>query len=73
MFFCCDIKSLSLDSFAHGRRHGGRRNSVWKGDEGGWTESECTFHYEVSEHNVECRALEVIGPDWSNEVVSLPS
>ena len=73
VFFCCDNESLSFDSFALGRRHGGPRNSVWECDEGGWTDSECTSSCEVSEHNDACRALEVIGQDWSIEVVSLPS
>ena len=35
------------------------------------TESEGANGYEVYEHNNECRALEVIGQDWSSEVVSL--
>ena len=41
-----------------------------KGD-GGSTECECTSHCEVYEHNVDCRAPDVIGQDWSSEVVSL--
>ena len=43
----------------------------WKGDEGGWTESECTSPLEVYEHNVESLALEFIRQNWSSEVVSL--
>ena len=34
-----------------------------KGDDGGWTECECTSYSEVYEHNNECRALEVTGQD----------
>ena len=43
----------------------------WKGDVGGWTESECTSSCEVYEDNAESRALAVTGQDWSGEVVSL--
>ena len=39
----------------------------------GWTESECTSDYEVYEHNLECRALELLGLGWSSEVVSVSS
>ena len=49
---------------------GGPRNSFWKGDEGGWTESDCTSSCEAHEHNVESVALEVIGQDLSSEGVS---
>ena len=36
-----------------------------------WTESECTSPNEVYEHNVESLAREVIGQNWSGEMVSL--
>ena len=42
-------------------RHGDPRNSLWKGDDGGWTESERTSSCEVYEHDVESLALEVLG------------
>ena len=53
-------------------RNGGLRNPFWESVEGGWTESKCTPHDEVVRtHNVESRAVEVAGQDWSSEVVSL--
>ena len=42
-------------------RLGGSRNPFWKGDEGSWTGNECTSYY----------TREVIGQDWSSQVVSL--
>ena len=33
--------------------------------------SETTFGCEEYEHNNQCRATEVIGQDWSSEVVAL--
>ena len=33
--------------------------------------SETSFGCEVYEHSNECRAIEVIGQDWSSEVVAL--
>ena len=33
--------------------------------------AECTSYCEVYEHNVVCRALEVIRQDWSSKVVFL--
>ena len=42
----------------------------WKDDVVSCSGSESILGYEVYEHNNECRALEVIGQDWSSEVVA---
>ena len=70
-----EVTSLSLNGIflelGNRWRYVGPRNPLWKGDVGGWTESECTSSCEVYEHNAESLALEVIGQDWSGEVASL--
>ena len=50
---------------------GGPRNCFWKVDESGCTQSERTSSCDVYEHLVESLALEVVGQNWSSEVVSL--
>ena len=48
----------------------GPRYPLWK-DDVSCSGSESTLGYEVYEHNSECWAVEVIGQDWSSEVVAL--
>ena len=47
----------------------GPRYPLWK-EEAYCSENESTSGFEVYEHNSECRALEVIGQEWSSEVVA---
>ena len=47
------------------------KNPDWNSDVGVWTRSEGTSSSEMYEHNVESLALEVIGQNWSGEMVSL--
>ena len=46
----------------------GPRYPLWKVS---GSDNESTVGFEVYEHNNECRATEVIGQDWSSEVVAL--
>ena len=51
-------------------RNGCPRSPEWDSDVDVWTQGECTPRCDVYDHNNECRALEVIGQDWSSEVVA---
>ena len=50
------------------RRHGCPKSLEWISS---CSASETTFGCEEYEHNNECRAIGVIGQDWSSEVVAL--
>ena len=43
---------------------------LWK-EEVSWSGNASTVGFEVYEHNNECQAIDVIGQDWSSEVVAL--
>ena len=49
----------------------GPRNAFWKDDEEFWTGSDSASCDEVHECNNSYPALEVVGQDWSSEVVAL--
>ena len=51
-------------------RRSGPRYPLWK-DDVPFSASEITSGSEVYEHDIECRAIEVIGQDWCSEVVAL--
>ena len=48
-------------------RLGGPRHPLWKDDDVSWSGCESASGCEVYEHNNQCRAIEVIGQDWSSE------
>ena len=51
-------------------RNGCPSSPGWDSDVDFWADGEGAPPYGVYEHNNECRALEVIGQDWSSEVVA---
>ena len=63
----CGVFSLELGGIPG---LSGPRCPLWK-DDVSCSGSESTLGCEVDEHNNECWAIEVIGEDWSSEVVAL--
>ena len=66
VFSSCGVFSLELGGIPG---LSGPRHPLWR-EEVSCSGNESTLGYEVHEHNSECRALEVIGQDWSSEVVA---
>ena len=52
-------------------RHGFPKSRIWCSAGDDWTGSESTSSFEEYEHNVESLASEVMGQNWSGEMVSL--
>ena len=63
----CDFSSDFGDIWTYGCP----KSPNWRSDDGDGTGSECTSSFEVYEHNVESRALEVIGQNWSGKMVAV--